>query len=383
MKVKIQRGELLKGLQRVQGVVERRNTMPILGHILLEAGEDKLTLFATDLEIGIRCAYPATAIDKGRVTIAGRKFYEIIRELPEGEVHLQETENHWVEIQAATSQFKVTGLPVQEYPAQPFTLQQPLLSIPRTVLQELIPKTLFAVGENDTRYILNGVLLELRSESATSCLIRLVGTDGHRLAMVERGFEAVRAGGSDQPGGLGPEGAVSAIVPKKTLMEIKRLMEEDDQDPEMGFTKNQMLFRQGNLLLFSRLMEGTYPNYQQVIPKDNEKHVLIPKRSLEGALRRVSLLSREKTNAVKLQIEAGKMSLFSSNPELGEAKEDLPIPYKGAEVSTGFNARYLLDVLGVLKGEEARFEFKDALSPCLIREPQDKDYLCVVMPMRV
>ncbi|MGH7273741.1 MAG: DNA polymerase III subunit beta, partial [Nitrospiria bacterium] len=229
---------------------------------------------------------------------------------------------------------------------------------------------------NDARYILNGVLFELRAVGAHRYSLRLVGTDGHRLAMIEREFE------SQKPGeGAGDE--VSVIIPKKTLLEIKRLMEEDEQEPEVGFTKNQLLFRQGKLLLLSRLMEGTYPNYQQVIPKDNDKHVRVGKRPLEGALRRVSLLSREKTNAVKLQIETGRICLSSNNPEMGEAREDLQVPYKGDGLSAGFNARYLLDVLGSMSGEEAQFEFKDALSPCLVREPQDKDYLCVVMPMRV
>jgi DNA polymerase-3 subunit beta len=235
------------------------------------------------------------------------------------------------------------------------------------------------VGENDARYILNGVLFELRTIGNHRHTLRLVGTDGHRLALVEREFESHTPPQAD----TGPLDPVSVIIPKKTLIEVKRLLEEEDQDPEVGFAKNQMLFRQGNLLLLSRLMEGTYPNYQQVIPKDNEKHVLVGKRSFEGALKRVSLLSREKTNAVKLQIEAGKICLFSNNPEMGEAREDLPIPYKGEGISAGFNARYLLDVLGVMEGEEAQLEFKDALSPCLVREPQDKDYFCVVMPMRV
>jgi DNA polymerase-3 subunit beta len=375
MKLKIQRGELLTALQRVQGVVERRNTMPILGHILIEAQGDSMTLFATDLEIGIKSAYPAKVMKTGAVTIAGRKFYEIIRELPEGEVHLEELENHWVFIESGTSQFKVMGVPVQEYPVQPPMPHQSMQRIPRGTLLELIQKTLFAVGENDARYILNGVLFELRTVGNHKHILRLVGTDGHRLALAEREFESQTSRGPGDP--------VSVIIPKKTLVEIRRLLEEEDQDPEAGFAKNQVLFRQGNLLLFSRLMEGTYPNYQQVIPKDNEKHVLVGKRSLEGALKRVSLLSREKTNAIKFQVEAGKICLSSNNPEMGEAKEDLPIPYKGEGVSAGFNARYLLDVLGVMKGEDAQFEFKDSLSPCLVREPQDKDYLCVVMPMRV
>jgi DNA polymerase-3 subunit beta len=383
MKVNIQRGELLKVLQKIQCVVEKRNTMPILGHVLIEADGETITLFATDLEIGIKSAHPAKVVEKGSVTLAGRKFYEIIRELPEGEVHLEEMENHGVFIESGPSQFKVMGLPVQEYPVQPPILQQSLLRIPRSTLSELIQKTVFAVGENDARYILNGVLLELRPAGEHRYCLRLVGTDGHRLALAEREFESQPSSALERTMGSGPVDPVSVIIPKKTLIEIKRLLEEEEQDPEVGFAKNQMLFRQGSLLLLSRLMEGTFPNYQQVIPKDNEKHVVVGRRPLEGALKRVSLLSREKTHAVKLQIEAGRICLSSSNPEVGEAREDLSIPYQGEGMSAGFNARYLLDVLGVMKGEEAVFEFKDALSPCLVRAPKDQNHLCVVMPMCV
>ncbi len=267
---------------------------------------------------------------------------------------------------------------MQEYPVKPPSQVDGLMGIPRALLHELIEKTLFAVGENDARYVLNGVLLERNSVGGQKQQIRLVGTDGHRLALIERQFDPT-AGSSTGPG----DAIQGVIIPKKTLIEMKKILDEEGADPELGFAKNQMIFRQGDLLLLSRLMEGTYPNYQQVIPKENEKQILVTKRSLEAALRRVSLLSREKTNAVKFQIGAGKICLSSSNPEMGEAKEDLPVPYKGDSVVAGFNARYLLDVLGAIQGEEAQFEFKDSLSPCLVREPEDKDYLCVVMPMRV
>jgi DNA polymerase-3 subunit beta len=244
MKVTIQRGELLKALQKIQGVVEKRNTMPVLGHVLIEAEGETITLFATDLEIGIKSAHPAKVVEKGSVTLAGRKFYEIIRELAEEEVYLEQLENQWVLIESGASQFKVMGLPVQEYPVQPPSPAQPLLPIPHGVLLEVIQKTLFAVGENDPRYILNGVLFELHTLRHHRHLLRMVATDGHRLALAEREFESQNrsftSGGSNGPAGEGdgntparPAGgdAVSAIIPKKTLSEVKRLMGEEDQDP--------------------------------------------------------------------------------------------------------------------------------------------------------
>lgn len=375
MKVTIERNVLLKGLQRLQGVVDRRNTMPVLGHILMEAEGQSLTLFGTDLEIGIKTAYPAKVEQGGSATVLGRKVYEIMRELPESEIRLEREENDRVSIEAGQSRFKILGLPVKDYPVKPPVAEEAALAIPRAVLMELIDRTLFAVGENDARYILNGLLLELKIAEHHGRL-RLVGTDGHRLAMGEREFNC--------PGKTASKPQeISAIVPKKAVLEIKKLLEEGEQDPEIAVSKNQILFRQGDCLLLSRLMEGTYPNYEQVIPKGNEKQMIAQRPLLEGALRRVSLLSREKTHAVQLEIQSAKLSLSSQNPDMGEAREDLAVKFNGEPLSTGFNARYLLDILGVMGGEEAQFEFKDPLSPCLVREPQDKDYLCVVMPMRI
>ena len=373
MKVTMERSVLLKGLQRMQGVVERRSTMPVLGHILLETEGDQLSMFGTDLEIGIRTAYPAQVRQKGTATVLGRKIYEIVRELPEGEVLLEKMDNHWMFIQSGQSKFKIMGLPTEDFPVRPPQPEQSLLQIPRTMLLKLIQKTLLAVGESDTRYILNGVLMDLRAEGQQHRLL-LVGTDGHRLAMCSAIFgESPRK--DTQP--------VSVIVPKKTFQEVRKLLEEGTEDPEVGFANNQILVRQGNTILLSRLMEGTYPNYEQVIPKDNQKQMKADRGLLEGALRRVSLLSREKTHIVKMEIQAGMLSLHSNNPEMGEAREDIPVEYKGAGLTTGFNARYLLDILAVLDGDGVQLDFKDPLSPCLLREPGNKDYLCVVMPMRM
>lgn len=374
MKFKIKRSELLTGLQRVQGVVEKRNTMPILSNILLEAKEDQVALFATDLEIAIRGSYEAEVSQPGGVTVSARKMYEIIREVPEGAVAIASEGNHSVRIQAGKSEFKVLGLPPQEFPAMPSVERVPLMPIGRKVLLELIRKTVFAAGDNDARYILNGIQVSLFLKGKKRTL-RLVGTDGHRLAVIERKLE------NGQAEGLSEE--QTAVMPKKAAIEMKKLLDENEEEPQIGISKNQMIFHRGNLLLLARLMEGTYPNYQQVIPKGNEQHAVIKKAELEGALRRVSILSREKTSAIKLVLEPGAMTLSSSNPDMGEAKETLGVNFKKEGLTAGFNARYILDILGAMESEEVALEFKDALSPCLIRQPGDDGYLCVVMPMRV
>jgi len=374
MKLKISRGELLTGFQRVQGVVEKRNTMPILSNMLFEAKGDQVILFATDLEIGIRGTYKAEVSRPGGVTVSARKLYEIIRELPEGMVTISSNDVHRVEIEAGKSEFKVLGLPPQEFPAMPTVESEPLMSMDRKILSDLIRKTVFAAGDNNARYILNGLLVTLYAKDKKRFL-RFVGTDGHRLAVMERPLEDGKGRGIPQE--------QTAIIPKKAALEIKKLLEENEEGPELGVSKNQMIFKRGGLLLLARLMEGSYPNYQQVIPKENEKRVAVNKTEFEGALRRVSILSREKTSAIKLVLEPDTLTLSSSNPEMGEAKEVIAAKFGQEGLTTGFNARYLLDALAAVDSEEAVLEFKDALSPCIIRQPDDPDYLCVVMPMRV
>ena len=376
MKLRIARDELLTGLQRVQGVVEKRNTMPILSNILLEAKSDGVDIIATDLELGMRGLYKAAVKEPGSITLSARKLYEILKELPDGDIELTVGANNWATIQSGKSQFKIVGLPSTEYPALPAIEREGLTPLSGSGLANLIRKTLFAVGDNDARYILNGLLITLTVTDKKTTL-RLVGTDGHRLAVADQE--------TTQPAGKEGPKEIKAIIPKKAALEMRNLLEEGDGEPLIGFTKNLMIFRKSGLLLTSRLMEGTYPNYQQVIPKDKEadKRVTVPKAEMEGALRRVAVLSRDKTNAVKVTFAAGKITLFSSNPDFGEATEELPAQYKGESLTTGFNARYLLDVLGVMDGESVTLQMDAPLSPCLVREPGNASFTCVVMPVKV
>ncbi|HNG55304.1 MAG: DNA polymerase III subunit beta [Nitrospira sp.] len=376
MKVRIGREELLTGLQRVQGVVEKRNTMPILSNILLEAKHDGAEIVATDLEIGMRGLYKATVLEAGGVTISARKLYEIIKELPSGEIELTSGENNWTTIQFGKSQFKVVGLPSSDYPALPSIEREGLTPLAGAGLLELIRKTLFAAGDNDARYILNGLLVSLTTTEKKTTLLRLVGTDGHRLAVAEREV------GSPNAKPLAQD--IKAIIPKKAAQEMRRLLEEGgDEEPLIGFTKNLMIFRKSGLLLTSRLMEGNYPNYQQVVPKESGKRIVVNRGLLESALRRVSVLSKDKANAVKVSFAAGGMTLFSSNPDYGEATEELVARYEGEALHTGFNARYLLDALSVMDGESVSLQMDTALSPCLIQEAESPGFKCVVMPIKI
>ncbi len=361
--------------------------MPILTHILMEAEGNKIAFFATDLEVGIQGTYAAEILEPGRVTVSARKLHEIVREFPEGPVTLTAQPNHWVVIESGKSYFRIVGLPPEEFPVSPSAERKESIQINPTLLSGLIRRTLFATGENNPQYILNGVLIQLEKSGSEEGLIRFITTDGHRLAVAEGKVSGHWQGSSmlgeahetrvlDTRGGI--------ILPKKAVLEIKRALDEGNEsgEPQLSVGDNQLIYRWGTFVITSRLMEGEFPNYKQAIPKNNDKKVTMQKEELEGGLRRVSILAREKTSAIKFSLEEGQIVLSASNPEMGEAREEIETPFKGEGFSTGFNARYLLDALSALQGDEATLEFKDALSPCLIKE-ESEGFLTVIMPMRV
>ncbi len=374
MRVTVERDELLTALHRVQGIVEKRNTMPSLANVLLEAKPEGLDISATDLELGMRGLYKATVEEPGSVTFPARKLYEILKEIKDPEIAITVTDDCLVTIKAGLGEFKVVGLPSKDFPPLPAIEREGLIPLPGAGLLQLIRKTLFAVGDNDTRYVLNGLLIVVTTTDETP-IIRLVGTDGHRLAMADQNLVPAEAGIQNQE--------EKVIVPKKAATEIRRLLEEGGDEPMIGFTKNMLIFRKSGLVLTSRLMEGNYPNYQQVIPKASNKKITVNRDDLEGALRRVSVLAQNKSYAVKLTFSKKAITLFSSHPDTGEAKEEIPAGFNGEEFSAGFNARYLLDVLGVMESETVVLNMEASLSPCLIRELDTPMFQAVVMPVKV
>jgi len=371
MKLKIKKDEILKGLQRIQGVVEKKNTMPILSNMLLIADDSGVEIVATDLEIGLRGRYAAEVEKPGAVTVSAKKMYEIVRELPAEDIQIKVEENNWVKIQSGHSQFKLVGLPKDEYPALPDVAEEGMIVIEGDTLRDMIKKTLYAVGENDARYVLNGLFVHM-TQTKGGLNIRMVGTDGHRLSMIDRVVDATHK-------------EESIIIPKKAMVELRRLLEEDAPKAELrlGFSKNHALFKRDGLVMVSKLIDGNYPNYLQVVPAKSTKKVTVSKDVFTHAVKRVSILSKEKTNAVKLQLEKDRLILSTNNPEVGEANEELTVDYKGEAIAIGFNSRYIMDVLMAMDRETISLELSDALSPCLISEEGDAHYKCVVMPMRV
>lgn len=371
MKLKIKKEEILKGLQRIQGVVEKKNTMPILSNMLLMAEGDGVEIIATDLEIGLRGRYAAEVAESGAVTVSAKKMYEIVRELPAEDIQIKVEDNNWVKIQSGHSHFKLVGLPKDEYPALPDVPEEGMIIIDGDTLRDMIKKTLYAVGENDARYVLNGLFVHM-AQTKAGLNIRMVGTDGHRLSMIDRSITATHK-------------EESFIIPKKAMVELRRLLEEDAPKTELrlGFSKNHALFKRDGLVMVSKLIDGNYPNYLQVVPAKSTKKVTVSKDVFTHAVKRVSILSKEKTNAVKMQLEKNRLILSTNNPEVGEATEELAVDYTGETIAIGFNSRYLMDVLSAMDRQTIGLELTDALSPCLITEEGDEHYKCVVMPMRV
>jgi len=304
----------------------------------------------------------------GAVTVSAKYVFDIVQNAPENTLTLKRLQNNYVEISSGAAHFKIVGMAAEEYPKLPREENAPLVKVSGALLLEMVKKTQFAISTDETRYILNGVFFEPRSGG----LIRMVATDGHRLALVERSME----GDFKLKSGV--------IVPRKGLFELKRLLDEaPEAECQLGFAENSALFKKQGLTMVMRLIDGQFPEYQRVIPKDGDKQVTLPRiRFLEG-LRRISLLSADKSNAVKINIGENRLRISANNPDLGEAQDDLEAVYGGAELTVGFNARYLTDVLGALDSDEVVFELGDEHSPGVLHAPGDRSYTAVVMPMRV
>lgn len=367
MKLKIQKEEIQKALQSVQGIVDKKTTMPILSHFLLKV-QKTASLMATDLDIALKGPLKADIIDKGSLCIPAKKLFEIAREV-DGELMLESQDNNWVKVSSGKSTFKLMGLPEEEFPSLPEISKADEVTIKADALNNMIEKTIYATGESDTRYTLNGLLMHF-SPKKNNIELRVVGTDGHRLSVISIEIE----------GQISEEKKL--ILPKKAAMELKKLTEGREDNVTVYIDKNHLFFSMDDIVLTSRLIEGTYPNYEQVVPRDNEKEVVVDKVSFLKALRRTSIMSRERTNALRLDLEDEKITLISMNPDIGEAREEIAAQYKGEQLSIGYNARYLIDILQAMDGEEVVIKLQEPLSPTLLMESGNKGYRCVVMPMR-
>jgi DNA polymerase III subunit beta len=375
MELVVRKTDLLRELQLFQGIVERKNTIPILANVLLEAKGDEVKLLATDLEVGLRSRCTASVAKGGSLTLPAKKLYEIIKALPETDVRIEEDKNG-VKVAADRFDSRMQTLPREDFPTLPEATGTVSATLPRDVLKQMVGKTQFAITGEDTRYFLNGALFILRPDSMS-----LVSTDGHRLALVTVPREKGKA-----KKGEGAEGdEVRVILPRKTLLELGRLLSEGDGDIQYERGENHLFFDIGGRLLISRMIDGQFPAFERVIPKSNDKRVEFDRDRLTSAVRRVALLSNERSRAVKFQIDKGKVEIASSSPEFGEAKEVLAVDYTAAPVTICFNAQYVMDFLAAVETDSIALDFKDEMSQAVMSPigAEGYSYTYVIMPMRV
>jgi DNA polymerase-3 subunit beta len=371
MDLVVRKSDLLRELQLFQGIVERKATIPILANVLMEANDREVRLLATDLEVGLRSRCEASVSSKGSLTLPAKKLYEIVKALPDTDVRIEESKGG-VKVAAERFDSRMQTLPREDFPAMPEATGGRKATLARKALREMVAKTQFAITGEDTRYFLNGALFVLSPGS-----MQFVATDGHRLALVSVERE---------PGTRAPDaGEIRVILPRKTLWELARLLSEGEDDVGYERGENHLFFDVGGRILISRVIEGQFPAYERVIPKTNDKQVEFERDRLTSALKRVALLSNERSRAVKLLIQKGKVEITSSSPEFGEAKEVLQVDYSGPEVQICFNAQYLLDFLGVVETDTVTLDFKDEMSQAVLRPvgAEGYDYTYVIMPMRL
>jgi DNA polymerase III subunit beta len=374
MEFKIKRNPFLDALSWTQSVVERKTTMPILSNTLLEVGNKKIRIMATDLEVGVITQVNADVTEEGKICVLAKSLYDIVKELSGDEVKIRRKEQNRLEVSAGKSHFKIVGLPPEEFPSLPVPDEKNSYPLEAAGLKGMLEKTIFAISNDESRYNLHGVYLERIGDKT----LRMVATDGHRLSYVDRQVS--------QPIQL----AKGVIIPKKAVYELKRLVSEapgdeagEDLPVRLSIDGRNLVTQRGPVTLIARLIDGEFPDYQRVIPKPQGKVAVLDRSSFVGGLKRVSLLVSDRTRGIKFSFSSGLLELSTSNPDLGEAREELAADYKGDHLKIGFNARYFLDTLGVLEDDKVTVELNGEVGPCVIRSEKDRGFMSVIMPMRI
>jgi DNA polymerase-3 subunit beta len=367
MELVVRKNDLLRELQLFQGIVERKNTIPILANVLIEATGNEVRMLATDLEVALRSRCDATVGKSGSLTLPAKKLYEILKALPETDVRIEEDKNG-VKVAADRFDSRMQTLPREDFPTLPDASGKPRATLPRNALKEMVAKTQFAITGEDTRFFLNGAKFVLKPES-----LAMIATDGHRLALVEVMHE------------VGVTEEVGVILPKKTILELGKLLVEGEGDVLFESGENHLFFDVGGRMLISRMIDGQFPAYERVIPKGNDKQIEFERERLTNAVKRVALLSNERSRSVKIEISKGKAEVTSSSSEFGEAREELAVDYAGPSLTISFNAQYVLDFLNVVETDVVALSLKDEVSQAVMKPvgAQGYDYTYVIMPMRI
>lgn len=362
MKFQSKKEFLLRGVQTVQNVTIGKSTLPILSNVLIETLKNGIRMVGTDLDIGVICTADATVTEEGSVTIPGKKFGDIVRDLPDGDIYFSAKKNSVVTIECEKSFFRIMGLPKDEFPKIPDVHDKETFTIDHIVLKEMLRMTSFAICHDETRYVLNGIYMVIEDGR-----IHLVATDGRRLAIVSREVSL--------PKGLGKK----VIISVKAINEINRIL-EDTGSVKVAIDNNQIVFHLNDTIIISRLVEGEFPNYENVIPKECKEKIKVDREGFLASCKRVSLLTTHESQSIRIDLMKGKMVISANTPDVGEAREEMDIDHKGGEMSIGFNPNYLIDVLKNMDNKEVVLELTDGEKPGVIR---DEGYVYVVLPMQL
>ncbi|MCJ7785178.1 MAG: DNA polymerase III subunit beta [Desulfobacterales bacterium] len=377
MYFEIDKKEFIKGLGLMQSVAGRKTTLPILSHILLEWEKDSLYLTGTDLETGIREELTAKIHENGKASVSAKKLYEIVRELPEETIHIRKKDNQWITLQCGKSIFNLAGLDPEEFPSLPTYQEGNFSTVSTGLIREMIEKTVFAASNEESRYHLNGVLFA-QSKQGGEEMLTMVATDGHRLSLVDRQNKKIS--------GIGEKGI---IMPKKGILEVKKIIGDRDGEEEMGiyFNSTHGFFKLGKSLTVIRLIEGEFPEYEQVIPKGNDKKLVMAKERMVSSLKRVSTMANERMEGVKFSLKINSLEMSSTHQDFGDAQEEVEVVYDGPPLQVGFNARYFIEALNVIDTEEVLMELKDDGSPGILKPssstPGVSNQISIIMPMRL
>lgn len=366
MEFRIQKNEFLRGLRLAHSIADRKSTMPMLANVLLRAsGKGNLLVAATDLNVSMSAELTSQNKGDGGLTLGAKPLHDIVVNMPGEDLVLRRAENNWAEICAGKVEYRLVGMPDRDFPKIPDHRETEFAQIDANVLREMIEKTLFSVSNDETRFHLNGVLFECDGNKAL-----MVSTDGHRLSKVERTLDGA------------PTLSAGVIIPKKGLVEIKRILDASSGTCDLSIKTPYVFVRTGDITLAVKLIEADFPPYEAVIPKDNTKKLIIDRQVLSDALKRAQLMSSE-TRGVKFALSSGTLQIAGNNPDIGEVREELEVEYAGDEVAVGFNPKYVLELLSQMDTARVSLELNGDLDPGLIRPVDGDEYLGVVMPMRI
>jgi len=377
MEFSIQKKDLLKALAMIQTLVERRSTIPVLSNTLIQADQAGITLTATDLETATRLHFPASVSVHGQASLSARKLFEIVRELYDSDIHFTKQDNNWATVTCKKSIFHIAGINPEEFPPLPRFHEEDFRPFSANQLAEMIERTVFASSTEESRYNLNGVFFEPFTVDNQKS-VRMVATDGHRLSLV------------DKPGSEFSNLDKGVIIPRKGLLEIRKLLAEgggreatENDLIHLAVSENNFVAKRDKTVVLTRLIEGDFPDYQAVIPRENDKKIHLSREEFTACLKRIATMTTEKGEGIMFQVQRGSMAVSSSSHDFGDAREDMDIDYAGEEVVIGFNGRYLLDALAAMRSEELVLELKDNATAGVLRPVGEEGYLCLVMPMKL